>query len=427
VIGIVADDLTGAADVAGILARSGVQTSLLVGPPLPGRPLPAADAVVVGLRIRTAQVPQAVRLASLAAAVLLNARPGVLAWKICSTFDSTPEGNIGPVADALLGLSGLPIAVVCPAFPENGRTVEDGRLLVHGVPLDESSMRDHPLTPMRDADLVRLLAPQVAEPARVGRLPTMNGADGLPAIAAAIDVAVGAGVRYAIADAVTAEDVDALGEAVVGRALPVMASGLAPGLVAGLRSRGLLPPPVEPTPVDPLDSPALLVAGSCSVATRGQVSTFATHHPVVRLDPTAPDPAATAISGARALYASGERAVLVSSSDDPAGVERARAALGDAAGARIEGWLGEVAATLARDGIRRVIVAGGETSGVVLEALGVGELRLGPELTPGVPVLERIHDPRMLLVAKSGNFGGPDLFCRALAVTGPRTECLHDA
>ena len=412
-LAIVADDLTGAADVAGILRRSGVRVSLIAGDPGPAWPVPEADAIVVGLRIRTAPVAEAVGRASAAADWLLRAGPAVLGWKVCSTFDSTPAGNIGPVTDALLERTGLPAALVCPAFPENGRVVREGRLYVHGVPLDESPMRDHPLTPMRDSDLGRLLAPQVARPDRIARIDAARDAAGT------IDAAIAAGGRYLIPDAPDDAAATALGDAVVGRALPVLASGLVAGVVAGLRRTGRLPAaPAELPTVPRAAGPALIVAGSCSTATRGQIDRFGASHPVVRLQPWLPDPAAAAIGAARAALAGGAPAVLVASSADPAGVAAVQRELGPDAGARIESWLGQVAAALAEDGVRRLVVAGGETTGAVIEALGVRTFEVGGELAPGVPVLraDRAGGP-LLLVAKSGNFGGPDLFAEAIHAT----------
>jgi uncharacterized protein YgbK (DUF1537 family) len=412
-VAIVADDLTGAADVAGILRRAGVRTSLIAGDPVAGRGIPVADAVVVGVRIRTAPVGEAVERATNAAEWLLGAGATQLAWKVCSTFDSTAAGNIGPVTDSLLGLTGLPAALVCPAFPENGRVVRDGRLFVHGVPLDESPMRDHPLTPMRDADIARLLAPQVAAPERIARIDASDDA------ATAIEDAIAAGARYLVPDAPDDRAATDLGEAVVGRALPVIASGLVAGIVAALRREGRLPrdgaePPAVPRP----GGRALVVAGSCSTATRAQVAAFAASHPSVRLDPGLADPPTAAIGAARRAFLTGASAVLVSSTADPAGVATTRDSLGPDAGSWIEHWLGAVAAALAADGVRRIVVAGGETTGAVVEALNVRSFEVGAELAPGIPVLttERGGGP-LVLVAKSGNFGGPQFFEDALAAT----------
>ncbi|HKF85584.1 MAG TPA: 3-oxo-tetronate kinase [Candidatus Limnocylindrales bacterium] len=412
-LAIVADDITGAADVAGMLRRRGLRTALIAGDPVPGRAVPEADAVVVGLRIRTAPVAEAVERATAAARWLLDAAPAVLAWKICSTFDSTPAGNIGPVTDALLALTGLPAALVCPAFPENGRVVRDGRLFVHGVPLDESPMRDHPLTPMRDAELARLLAPQVTEPGRIVRIDTGDHPR------EAIEAAIAADARYLIPDAADDAAATALGEAVVGRALPVIASGLIPGIVAALRRAGRLPSEGIPPPAVPrLGGRAAIIAGSCSTATRAQVESFGAHHDVVRLQPDLADPPAAAIAAARRAFLAGSQAVLVASTADPAGVEASRETLGPEAGAWIEHWLGEVAAALAADGVRRFVSAGGETTGAVVEALNVRVFEVGAELAPGVPVLtaDRGGAP-LLLVAKSGNFGGPGFFERVLEAT----------
>jgi 3-dehydrotetronate 4-kinase len=291
--------------------------------------------------------------------------------------------------------------------------VRDGRLYVHGVPLDESPMRNHPLTPMRDADLARLLAPQVADPGRIVRIDAANDAAG------AIDAAVAAGARYLIPDAPDDAAATALGDAAVGRALPVMASGLIAGLVVGLRRAGHLHgATTEPPAVPHAGGPMLIVAGSCSTATRSQVDRFGASYPVVWLQARLADPAAAAIGAARQALLAGAPAVLVASSADPAGVAAMQRELGPGAGARIEHWLGQVAAALVEDGVRRLVVAGGETTGAVIDALGVPTFEVGGELSPGVPVLTADRaGGRLLVVAKSGNFGGPDLFAEALDAT----------
>jgi uncharacterized protein YgbK (DUF1537 family) len=266
---------------------------------------------------------------------------------------------------------------------------------------------------MRDSDLGRLLAPQVAEPDRIVRIDAARDA------ARAIDAAMATGARYLIPDAPDDAAASALGDAVVGRALPVLASGLVGGLITGLRRAGRLPAAPEVRPVVPrADGPALIVAGSCSTATREQIDRFGANHPVVRLEPWLADPAAAAIGAARAALLGGAPAVLVAASADPAGVAAVQRELGPDAGSRIESWLGQVAAALVDDGVRRLVVAGGETTGAVIDALGMRTFEVGGELAPGVPVLrtDRAGGP-LLLVAKSGNFGGPDLFTEAIQAT----------
>ena len=418
-IGAIADDLTGAADLAGGLAREGVATSLLVGVPRNAYPVPDAQAIVVGLKIRTASAERAVADAVESARWLLATGVRRLIWKICSTFDSTPAGNIGPVADALLDLLGARITVVCPAFPRNGRVVRDGRLFVHGVALDESPMRDHPLTPMRDSRLERLLAPQVRTPEAIGGVDLATTRDGATAIEAELERLGDDGIRYAIVDAESEDDAAAVGRAASTLPLTTAAAGLTAGLVAGLRTRRELPDPLPPAALRPIDGPALIVAGSASAATRAQIARFAAHSPAVRLDPLAPDPVGDATAAARSAFGTGAPAVLVHSAADARAVNEAAARLGHAAGAIVEDGLGRVAAAIRDDGVRRFVVAGGETTGAVLTALAVRELRIGPEIAPGVPVVESVGEPRLLIVPKSGNFGGPAFFDQAVAATAP--------
>ncbi|MFL5757102.1 MAG: 3-oxo-tetronate kinase [Chloroflexota bacterium] len=418
VLGVVADDLTGAADIAGVLAREGVVTVLRVGEPNDDAGAPDAEGIVVGLKIRTAPVASAIEQATASADWLQRAGVRRFVWKICSTFDSTAEGNIGPVADALLDLLGERMTLVCPAFPANGRTVVDGRLFVHGVPLDQSPMRDHPLTPMRDADLARLLGPQVRDPERIVRLPAAAVEAGAEAVTAVLADLRAGGARYVIADAANDRDCDVLGAASAELDLVTCASGLAAGIVRGLRDARLLGPAAPLHAPAPVDGPALVIAGSCSTATREQVARYAPLAPSVRLDPLAADPASDAIRAARTALATGADAVMVHSTDTPLAVEGVRTRLGADVGAMVERALAETARALVTDGVRRVVIAGGETTGAVLDALEVADLRIGPELAPGVPIVEAPGPPRLVIVPKSGNFGGPDLFAEAVAATG---------
>jgi uncharacterized protein YgbK (DUF1537 family) len=408
-LGCVADDFTGATDLALTLQRGGMRTVQMIGVPAPDAPAPDADAIVVALKSRTVSAADAVRW-SLDAAGWLRAR-GVrqLFFKYCSTFDSTPAGNIGPVADALMTFADCPFTIACPAFPTNRRHVFMGRLFAGGVPLDESPMRDHPLTPMRDSDLVRVLQAQTTR--RVGLVDFAVVDQGAAALARAFEQAAAAGMAIAIVDALTDRHLVAIGEAMAGRSLITGGSGVALGLPGVFRAAGLLPPRAETRFVVPSGRGAVL-AGSCSAATREQVRRFiAAGWPAVRVDPgtLGADPA----TAGRALAAWGlgqdpGAPFLIYSTAEPDAVRAAQAATPDVS-QRLEAVLAETAAALVDGGVRRLVVAGGETSGAVVERLGVRALSIGPEIAPGVPWT--LGDaPALALALKSGNFGGPDFF-----------------
>jgi uncharacterized protein YgbK (DUF1537 family) len=428
VLGAVADDLTGATDLAGTWVRAGVPTVVHVGVPVAAA-VGALDvpAVVVATRIRTAPVADAVATATAAAGALRVAGARRLLWKYCSTFDSTPAGNIGPVADALADLSadlagpaaGTGPVVACPAFPANGRTVYAGHLFVHGVPLAESPMADHPLTPMTDSDLVRWLGRQT--PRAVGLVPYTTVAAGPGAVAARLAELAGAGMGHAVTDALDESHLAVLAEALADAVLVGGGSAIGGALAPVWRRRGLLGAPVVSLP-PPLDAPGAVVAGSCSTATRAQVDAArAAGLTVVAVDPhaLAADDGEAARLADRAVSAIGPRPVVVTASAPPAAVAAAQAALGVArAAALVEGALAGAAAALVEAGVRRLVVAGGETSGAVVAALGRRSLHIGPELAPGVPIAWSTGEPPLVLALKSGNFGGPDFFVTALAALG---------
>lgn len=425
-LGCVADDFTGATDLASTLVRGGMTAVQAIGVPPPGEALPEADAVVVALKIRTAPAAEAVREALAAADALLAAGARQLFWKYCSTFDSTDAGNIGPVADALLRRLGSGFALACPAFPANGRTVYRGHLFVGDRPLSESGMRDHPLTPMRDADLVRVLGRQTD--GAVGLVPFEAVEAGAGAVRDAMTRLAEAGRRYAVVDALTDAHLLAIGEAAARHPLVTGGSGVAMGLPANLRRDGLLPerdgaPPADALPGPLPPGPCAVVSGSCSRATLAQLG-FARARgvPVYDLDPVAtPDPRAlaeAALAWAAPLLRE-DRPVVVAASAPPERVAEVQTALGGrgAAGALVEAALAEVAAGLVeRHGVRRLVVAGGETSGAVVSRLGVRSLRIGAEMDPGVP-WTHAEPLGARLALKSGNFGGRDLFERAFLAT----------
>lgn len=414
-LGCIADDFTGASDLANTLTRGGMRTVLTVG--VPAAPLDEpADAVVVALKTRTIAPAAAVAQSLAAFAWLRKAGAQQLLFKICSTFDSRfatePRGNIGPVASALrLALGGEGCVPVCPAFPATGRTVYRGHLFVGDQLLSDSGMARHPLTPMTDANLVRVLQAQCEEP--VARIDLDTVRDGAAAIGARLDALAGDGAGFAIVDAIDDADLLALGAALDGRPLAVGGSGIALGLPGRFAQRGLL---VEHPPLDVQGSGrCVLLAGSCSVATRAQVVAQAAVGPLLRVDPARVSDTGYLADAVDWCLAQ-ERTPLVASSAAPEEVAAARSARGAALADEIEHFFGALAAALRARGVRRFVVAGGETSGAVVTALGIRAMQVGAEIDPGVPALRaRTADPGevLSLALKSGNFGAPDFFARA--------------
>lgn len=428
-LGAIADDFTGATDLANTLVKEGMRVVQLIGVPSSDFDFGSADAVVVALKSRTSPAAEAVAQ-SLAALAWLRGRDArQFFFKYCSTFDSTPAGNIGPVADALLEALGEEFTIACPAFPTNGRSVYKGHLFVGDLLLSESSMKDHPLTPMRDANLVRVLGSQT--PHRVGLVPHETVAQGAHTTAAAFDALRVAGIRHGIVDAIDDPDLRAIGEAAAGLALVTGGSGIALGLPDNFRRRGLLSGAVGPA-LPAARGRAAVLAGSCSVATRGQIAHVSADWPTFRVDPLraaqGEDIASAALEWARAQDAG--RPVVVYSSADPDTVGAAQSVLGrEEAGALVERVMAQTARGLVAEGVDRLVVAGGETSGAVVSALGIQALRIGPEIDPGVPWCEALQEHPLALALKSGNFGGEDFFESALAMldAAPRRERGPDA
>lgn len=412
-IGAVADDITGATDLCLMLTRAGLRTVQVMGVPDAGSRLPDADAVVIALKSRTIAATEAVTQSVAAAQALIAAGAGQVLFKYCSTFDSTDAGNIGPVTAALMDLMGVDLTIACPAFPANGRTVYQGHLFVGDRLVSDSPMKDHPLTPMRDPDLARVLGRQTHLP--VGLLPLATLRAGTAQ--AAFDSARAAGTRILIADALTDDDLMALGAAVADMKLVTGGSGIAMGMAqnfvaAGMVAHGRLPGLMAA----PAGRSAVL-AGSCSAATLGQIAAARSAGlPVLALDvasvacggQTAADLADWAVAQ------TGPLPPVIYSSADPDALAAVQARMGRAAsGELVEQTLALVARLLQTKGFSRFVIAGGETSGAVVAALGVKSLQIGPEIAPGVPWTLCIDGPKMALALKSGNFGGPDFFVRA--------------
>ena len=411
-LGCIADDFTGATDLANTLVKGGMTAVQVIG--VPTGPLPEADAIIIALKSRTAPVGEAVAQSLAACDALLAAGAKQIFWKYCSTFDSTDQGNIGPVADALLKRLGSGFALACPAFPTNGRTIYLGHLFVGNALLNESGMENHPLTPMTDANLVRVLGRQTD--GAVGLVPFNTVEQGAAATRQAMMRLAEQGRRYAIVDAVTDQHLLAIGEAAAQHALITGGSGVAMGLPENFRRAGLLPARGNAASLPPMQGMAAVVAGSCSRATLGQIGLARDHVPVLELDALA-TPDAAALTAQAMEWVAGklatDRPVVIAASAPPEKVAALQSKLGrDAAGALIETAMAAIAEGLVAQGVGRLVVAGGETSGAVVQRLGVTALRIGPEIDPGVPWT--FAEPRGLhLALKSGNFGARDFFLKA--------------
>jgi uncharacterized protein YgbK (DUF1537 family) len=418
-LGCIADDFTGATDLASMLAGQGMRSVQLLGLPRPGEGVPEADAVVIALKSRTAPAAEAVRDSLAALAWLRGAGCVQFFQKYCSTFDSTDAGNIGPVADALIGALGCGFALACPAFPANGRSVFQGHLFVGHALLNESGMEKHPLTPMTDANLVRVLGRQTD--GAVALVPFVTVDQGPEAIRRAMTLLKEQGRRYAIVDAVTDAHLYAIGAAAEAHALLTGGSGVAIGLPENFRRSGQLPERADAEGLPEVAGFAAILAGSCSRATLAQIAAARDVMPTLELDALATPDAAALVAQATAWLEGklGQTPVLVAASAPPERVAALQERLGrEAAGALVETVLAELAEILVARGVRRMVVAGGETSGAVVTRLGLRRLRIGAPIDPGVPwtLAEGGGTPAMALALKSGNFGGRDFFARSFAM-----------
>jgi uncharacterized protein YgbK (DUF1537 family) len=414
--GAIADDFTGATDLASLLARSGARVTLRLGLPVEP-PTDAAPIEIVALKCRTAPVAEAVSEAVAALRWLREAGAKRFFWKYCSTFDSTPRGNIGPVAEALMKVVGTDQTIYCPAFPENGRSIFMGNLFVGDQPLAESSMKDHPLTPMRDSNLLRLLQPQVTAP--VGLANRHVVARGPATLADRLAELRAAGVPHVVVDAVTDDDLTIIAQAC--RDMPLLTGGsaVAMPLPKIWRDAGWLAPADDRRRLHGERGAAIVLSGSCSAMTNRQVAAYrAQGRPGYRLDPLrlVDSGAGSALDWLAAQ--SPDSSPLLYATAEPESVRSAQEKLGaERVGAMVEEVIA-ACAVRARDlGYGRFVVAGGETSGSVARALGLTRLDIGPEIAAGVPWCFARADNREIAVAlKSGNFGDESFFSRALEV-----------
>lgn len=413
-LGCIADDFTGATDLANNLVRAGMRVVQAIG--VPDGPLAAdVDAVVVALKSRTNPVDEAVAQSLAALRWLQGQGAHQIYFKYCSTFDSTPAGNIGPVTEALMDALGTEFTIATPAFPDNKRTVFKGYLFVGDVLLSESGMQNHPLTPMADPNLVRVMQSQCRR--KVGLIDHAVVARGAAAVTERIAQLKAEGVAIAIVDAVSNDDLLRMGPALAALPLVTAGSGVAMALPANF---GFAPSPAAS--VLPFGSGLrAVVSGSCSLATNRQVQDFiARGGAALAIDPLriadGADVAAEALAWATPLLARGP--VLVYSTADSGAVKSVQSRLGaEEAGAMVERTIASIARGLVERGVRQLVVAGGETSGACVQALGITQMQIGPQIDPGVPWCHaQALGVGLHITLKSGNFGGDDFFTRAFEV-----------
>jgi uncharacterized protein YgbK (DUF1537 family) len=416
-LGVIADDFTGATDIAGFLVANSLRAVQLNGVP-PADLRVEADAVVVSLKTRSCPVPEAVSQ-SLAALEWLRARGcQQFFFKYCSTFDSTAQGNIGPVTDALLDALGQDFTVICPMLPVNGRTIYNGYLFVNGVPLDESGMRHHPVTPMTDANLMRLMEAQAQ--GKAGNVPSSVMDQGPAAVRAALAALKANGIRYAVLDALNDTHLVTMGEAVADMPLVTGGSGLADGMARAWTGTGTAANAAAEG--KPAKGRVIVLSGSCSQMTNAQVEAYRAEAPsrIVSVERCVADAASYAAELAEWVLAQPRDglAPLVYATTAPAELQAMQERFGAArASEAVERTFGLLAKRLEQACFDQFIVAGGETSGVVTQSLGIGGFHIGPQIAPGVPWVRAVGKP-LSLALKSGNFGQERFFFDAQELAG---------
>lgn len=413
--GCIADDFTGASDAASFFKKGGLKTVLCNGIPNENMIFDKdVKAVVIALKIRSAKKEESVREALAALKYLQQKGVRQFYFKYCSTFDSTPEGNIGPVADAILDALGETKSILCPALPENGRTVKMGRLYVNGVPLDESPMKDHPVNPMGDSEICALMEPQSKYPCINVDVEEMKEEDEeiWNRLNAFEDLN---GKYYIVPDYADGDNAKRITELFGGLKFLTGGSGIIEYLAGKSRESGEAEKTENKT-----KGRALIIAGSCSVATRRQIDKF-----------IAEGGAAFKINPIRLLYEkqtvndmwnfvkeNAGKAVLVYSSDTPENVKYNQRHGAKEISESLEKAMAELAELAVENGYTRIISAGGETSGAIMKKLGFDSYIIGDSVDPGVPVMIPVQNRNLRVVLKSGNFGSDDFFIKAVKMTG---------
>jgi uncharacterized protein YgbK (DUF1537 family) len=416
-LGCIADDFTGATDLANNLVRSGMRAVQTIGVPQ-GPPPADADAVIVALKSRTIAPAMAIEQSLQALRWLQANGAEQIYFKYCSTFDSTPAGNIGPVAEALMHAMGTRFTIATPAFPDNGRTVFKGHLFVGEALLNESGMQNHPLTPMTDPNLVRVLQAQCR--GKVGLIDHRVVAKGPDAIRARMAALQADGVALAIVDAVSNDDLLRLGPAL--RGMPLVTAGS--GVAIGLPGNWGLAANERATQMPPATGRCAIVSGSCSLATNRQVAHFIqSGGHAMALDPlkiaSGADVVGDVLAWAVPLL-DHDQHVLVYSTADTSAVKSVQSQLGvEKAGAMVEAAIAAIARGLVERGVGQLLVAGGETSGACVQALGIEQMQIGPQIDPGVPwchAQSQVREGGLHIALKSGNFGSDDFFTKAFGL-----------
>jgi len=415
-LGVIADDFTGASDIANTLAKGfngvrGFATTQFLGVPDDDAGADC-EAGVVALKTRSMAPDEAIRQSLEALAWLQKQGCRQIIFKYCSTFDSTPQGNIGPVGEALAQALDARGVVVCPAFPGAGRTLYRGNLFVGDSLLNESSLKDHPLNPMTDSDIRRWLKLQTKQP--VGSVNWDIVRKGGEALRAALDAAGERGETLVVVDAISDDDLLTIGAAVKGAPFLTGGSGIALGLAANFGPERH--PTSTATRFSGMHGSEAVLAGSCSQATLSQIDHHLKTHPGLAIEVAAVMDGRMQVETAVDFVLSHRGASpLVYSSNDPAAVRRLQQEYGrEEIAKKLDGFFGALARTLVANGIERLVVAGGETSGAVVSALKLDSLTIGPEIALGVPILTNPHP--LALALKSGNFGQTNFFERALTM-----------
>ena len=416
-LGCIADDFTGATDLANMLVKGGLKTIQLLGNPSKEDVVPSVDAVIIALKTRTIPVEEAIEQSLQALNWLKNAGAKQFFFKYCSTFDSTDEGNIGPVIDALMEALETQFTIACPAFPETERTIFKGHLFVGDKLLSDSPMKDHPLTPMTDSNLVSTLSRQTSQ--KVGLVEYKDILAGPSAIRKAFDQLQKEDVAIAVTDVLNDEHLYFLGEAVKDFKLITGGSGIALGLPSQFKSRNNHQEETRAHSLPNVLGKELVLSGSCSEMTLAQVDEFSKRYSTLKLNPIelAENNSALANAVDWVIQAKGKEPILVYASAPPDAVKQAQKKLGrDLASSTVENALAKIALAAVQNGFRRIVVAGGETAGAVVSNLGIKGIMIGEQIDPGVPTTVSIGDPSIGLVLKSGNFGSADFFEKAFKV-----------
>ena len=416
-LGCIADDFTGATDLANMLVKGGLKTIQLLGTPSKNDVVPSVDAVIIALKTRTIPVEDAIEQSLQAMNWLKNAGAKQFFFKYCSTFDSTDEGNIGPVIDALMAGLETQFTIACPAFPETERTIFKGHLFVGDKLLSDSPMKDHPLTPMTDSNLVSTLSRQTSQ--KVGLVEYTDISGGPSEIRKAFEKLQKEHVAIAVTDVLNDEHLYFLGEAVKDLKLITGGSGIALGLPPQLKSHKNHKEETTANKLPAVFGKELILSGSCSEMTLAQVNEFSKKYCTLKLNPVELAESNSALDNAVdwVIQAKGKEPILVYASAPPDAVKEVQQRLGrDLASSTVENALAKIARAAVQNGFRRIVVAGGETAGAVVSNLGIKGIMIGEQIDPGVPTTVSIGNPSIGLVLKSGNFGSADFFEKALKV-----------